>query len=103
MGQTRIGIRHLRYTIAVADAGGFRAAAEALNIAQPAVSKTIQDTEKDLGSAIFLRTAGVFEITDAGRIFLDDARLALAAFERTIRASRQNALATSSHITGGAG
>lgn len=33
MGPTRIGIRHLRYTIAVADAGGFRAAAEALNIA----------------------------------------------------------------------
>lgn len=114
MGPTRIGIRHLRYTIAVADAGGFRAAAEALNIAQPAISKTVQDTEKDLGFAIFLRSAGVFEITDPGRVFLDDARLTIAAFERTIRASRQNelgatghiivgysALATSSHISAG--
>lgn len=114
MGPTCIGIRHLRYTIAVADAGGFRAAAEALNIAQPAVSKTVQDTEKDLGFAIFLRSAGVFEITEPGRVFLDDARLTLAAFERTIRASRQNelgarghiivgysALATSSHISAG--
>lgn len=114
MGPTRIGIRHLRYTIAVADAGGFRAAAEALNIAQPAVSKTIQDTEKDLGFAIFLRSAGVFEITEPGRIFLDDARQTLATFERTIRTSRKNelgarghiivgysALATSSHISAG--
>lgn len=114
MGPTRIGIRHLRYTIAVADAGGFRAAADALNIAQPAVSKTVQDTEKDLGFPIFFRSAGVFEITDLGRVFLDDARLTIATFERTIRASRQNelgshghiivgysALATSSHISDG--
>mgnify|MGYP000545436539 CR=1 FL=1 len=98
MGPTRIGIRHLRYTIAVADAGGFRAAADALNIAQPAVSKTIQDTETDLGFPIFLRSAGMFEITDAGRVFLDDARLTLAAFERTIRASRQNAIGARGHI-----
>ncbi|TJZ78143.1 LysR family transcriptional regulator [Paracoccus hibiscisoli] len=114
MGPTRIGIRHLRYTIAVADAGGFRAAAEALNIAQPAVSKTVQDTEKDLGFTIFQRGGSGFEITEPGRVFLDDARLTLAAFERTIRASRQNelgarghiivgysALATSSHISAG--
>lgn len=114
MGPTRIGIRHLRYNIAVADAGGFRAAAETLNIAQPAISKTIQDTEKDLGFAIFLRRAGVFEITEPGRVFLNDARQTLATFERTIRASRQNelgarghiivgysALATSSHISAG--
>ncbi|OWY04467.1 MULTISPECIES: LysR substrate-binding domain-containing protein [unclassified Thioclava] len=98
MGPTRIGIRHLRYTIAVADAGGFRAAAEALNIAQPAISKTIQDTETDLGFAIFRRSATVFEITEAGRIFLEDARLTLATFERTIRASRQNALGARGHI-----
>ncbi|KEO53275.1 LysR family transcriptional regulator [Thioclava indica] len=98
MGPTRIGIRHLRYTIAVADAGGFRAAADALNIAQPAVSKTVQDTETDLGFPIFLRSAGMFEITDAGRVFLDDARLTLAAFERTIRASRQNAIGARGHI-----
>jgi DNA-binding transcriptional LysR family regulator len=98
LGPSRIGLRHLRYTIAVADAGGFRAGADVLNIAQPAVSKTVQDTEKDLGFAIFNRAAGVFEITDAGRVFLDDARLTLSAFERTIRASRQNALGSRGHI-----
>jgi DNA-binding transcriptional LysR family regulator len=98
LGPTRIGLRHLRYTIAVADAGGFRAAADVLNIAQPAISKTIQDTENDLGFVIFNRTAGIFEITDAGHVFLDDARLALSAFERTIRASRQNALGSRGHI-----
>ncbi len=98
MGPTRIGIRHLRYTIAVADAGGFRAAAEVLNIAQPAVSKTVQDTEHDLGFEIFQRGGSVFEITEAGRVFLDDARLTLATFERTIRASRQNDLGARGHI-----
>lgn len=98
MGPTRIGIRHLRYTIAVADAGGFRAAAEVLNIAQPAVSKTVQDTEKDLGFTIFQRGGNGFEITEAGQIFLEDARLALATFERTIRASRQNDLGARGHI-----
>jgi DNA-binding transcriptional LysR family regulator len=98
MGPTRIGIRHLRYTIAVADAGGFRAASETLNIAQPAVSKTVQDTENDLGFAIFVRSAGVFEITEPGRVFLHDARQTLATFERTIRASRQNELGARGHI-----
>ena len=98
MGPTRIGIRHLRYTIAVADAGGFRAAAEALNIAQPAVSKTVQDTESDLGFPIFVRSAGTFEITDAGKVFLDDARMTLSAFERTIRASRQNGIGACGHV-----
>lgn len=98
MGPTRIGIRHLRYTIAVADAGGFRAAAEVLNIAQPAVSKTVQDTEHDLGFEIFQRGGSVFEITEAGQVFLEDARLTLATFERTIRASRQNDLGARGHI-----
>ena len=36
---TRLDLRHLRYALAVADASGFRAAAETLNIAQPAISK----------------------------------------------------------------
>jgi DNA-binding transcriptional LysR family regulator len=95
---TSIGLCHLRYTIAVADAGGFRAAADVLNIAQPAVSKTVQDTEKDLGFAIFNRKANVFEITEAGHVFLEDARLTLSSFERTIRASRQNGLGARGHI-----
>ncbi|QCO56469.1 hypothetical protein EOK75_02185 [Pseudorhodobacter turbinis] len=69
-----------------------------MNIAQPAVSKTVQDTEKDLGFAIFNRTANVFEITEAGHVFLEDARLTLSSFERTIRASRQNGLGTRGHI-----
>ena len=98
MGPTRIGIRHLRYTIAVADAGGFRAAAASLNIAQPAISKTVQDTETDLGFAIFRRSGGTFEVTEPGRIFLDDARQTLATFERTIRASRRNELGARGHI-----
>ncbi|MFL0691730.1 MAG: LysR family transcriptional regulator [Agrobacterium tumefaciens] len=88
----------MRYTIAVADAGGFRAAAEVLNIAQPAVSKTVQDTEHDLGFEIFQRGGSVFEITEAGQVFLEDARLTLATFERTIRASRQNDLGARGHI-----
>lgn len=111
---TRITIRHLRYALAVADAGGFRAAAAILNIAQPAISKSIRDTERDLGFDIFLRATAGLGISDAGQTFLDDSRLVIAQFDRTLRASRRNeegahghvivgysALATSPQISGG--
>ncbi|KHA54154.1 MULTISPECIES: LysR family transcriptional regulator [Rhodobacterales] len=93
-----LGIRHLRYALAVADAGGFRAAAEMLNIAQPAISKTVRDTEEDLGFEIFVRGTKTVEISENGKRFLDDARQIVAQFERTIRGSRRNGVGDRGHI-----
>jgi len=98
MKPTRLDIRHLKYALAVADAGGFRSAAELINIAQPAISKSVKETELDLGFRIFERQPTGLSITDAGRVFLDDARQVLAQFERTIRASRQNEEGARGHI-----
>ncbi|QFT61319.1 LysR family transcriptional regulator [Roseivivax sp. THAF30] len=98
MKPSRLDVRHLRYAIAVADAGGFRRASEALNVAQPAISKSVKDAETDLGFAIFERFGTGVGVTDAGRTFLEDARLAVAQFERAIRASRRNAEGARGHI-----
>lgn len=95
---TRLDLRHLRYALAVADAQGFRAAAEMLNIAQPAISKAVKDTEVDLGFPIFDRSGPRVIPTPEGVVFLDDARQTVAQFERTIRASRQNAAGARGHI-----
>ncbi|MGI3210948.1 LysR family transcriptional regulator [Roseovarius tibetensis] len=98
MKPTRIDLRHFRYALAVADAGGFRAAAELLNIAQPAISKAVKDTETDLGFRIFDRGTQTVIPTDEGRAFLEDARQVLAMFERVIRASRRNTEGICGHI-----
>ncbi len=98
MTSTCIDIRHLRYVVAVADAGGFRAAAKALNIVQPAISKSVKDAELDLGFQIFERSASGVTPTLRGRGFIDDARQVLAQFQRVIRASRQNGEGTSGHV-----
>ena len=95
---TRLDLRHLRYALAVADAQGFRAAAEMLNIAQPAISKAVKDTEVDLGFRIFDRSGPRVIPTPEGVVFLDDARQTVAQFERAIRASRQNAAGARGHI-----
>jgi len=95
---TRIDLRHFRYALAVADAGGFRAAAELLHIAQPAISKAVKDTETDLGSQIFVRGGQVVIPTEEGRAFLDEARQVVAMFERVIRASRRNTEGNTGHI-----
>ncbi|GAA6202129.1 LysR family transcriptional regulator [Celeribacter sp.] len=95
---TRLDLRHLRYALAVADAQGFRAAAKMLNIAQPAISKAVKDTEIDLGFRIFDRSGPWVVPTPEGNIFLDDARQTVAQFERTIRASRQNTTGARGHI-----
>ena len=70
---TRLDLRHLRYALAVADAQGFRAAAEMLNIAQPAISKAVK-TRGGLGFRIFDRNGPRVIPTPEGVVFLDDAR-----------------------------
>ena len=101
MKPTRLDLRHLRYALAVADASGFRAAADMLNIAQPAISKAVKDTEQDLGFRIFDRSGPTVVPTSDGVAFLEDARQTVAQFERTIRASRQNVTGARGHIVVG--
>jgi LysR family transcriptional regulator, hca operon transcriptional activator len=75
-------LRHLRYFVAVAEEGSLTVAAERrLHTAQPSLSRQIRDLEYEVGAQLLIRSARGVELTDAGRVFLDHARLALAQVE----------------------
>jgi LysR family hca operon transcriptional activator len=75
-------LRHLRYFIAVAEAGSMKLAAESrLHTAQPSLSRQMRDLEQEVGAALFARSVRGVELTPAGRAFLDHARLALTQAE----------------------
>ena len=83
-------LRHLRYFIAVAEAGSLKLAAESrLHTAQPSLSRQMRDLEQEVGAVVH-SVRGV-ELTAAGRAFLDHARLALTQAEAAAEAARRAA------------
>jgi LysR family hca operon transcriptional activator len=86
-------LRHLRYFVAVADAGSLTVAAEQkLHTSQPSLSRQIRDLEQEVGIPLMHRSAHGVELTSAGKAFLDHARMALiqaeAAKEAALRAAQ---------------
>jgi DNA-binding transcriptional LysR family regulator len=67
-------LRHLRYFVAVADALSFTKAAENLHLAQPSLTRQIQDLEEEIGVRLFDRTGKGISLTEEGQSFLLDAR-----------------------------
>jgi DNA-binding transcriptional LysR family regulator len=78
-------LRHLRYFVAVAEAENVTRAAAKLHVAQPAVSRQIRDLEEELGLALLERTAKSVRLTDAGRVFLEEARAVLQRADDAVK------------------
>ncbi len=83
-------LRHLRYFVAVADAGSLTVAAEErLHTSQPSLSRQIRDLEDEVGAQLLTRNARGIDLTPAGRAFLDHARSVLSQVEAAGEAARR--------------
>jgi DNA-binding transcriptional LysR family regulator len=82
-------LRHLRYFVAVAEEEHYGRAAGRLHLAQPALSRQIQDLEEEIGFKVFDRLSRGVKISAAGKTFLEGARRILHEVnEATARARR---------------
>ena len=84
-------LRHLRYFVAVAEELNFRKASERLRVAQPALSRQIQDLEADVGAKLFIRNTSSVRLTDAGAAFLVECRSTLSQSQHAVAVAREAA------------
>jgi DNA-binding transcriptional LysR family regulator len=72
-------LKYMEAAIAVAKELSFSRAARRLRLSQPAITKQIAELEESLGVILFLRDHHVVSLTDAGRAYVEEARIFPAA------------------------
>src|SRR3954464_6000673 len=81
-------LRHLRYFLAVGEALTFTKAAAQLRIAQPALSRQVQDLEDEIGVDLMKRSPRGVTLTAEGKLFLDEVRELLKRVDESVEKVR---------------
>src|SRR6476620_4373138 len=81
-------LRHLRYFVAVGEEENMSRAAVKLHVSQPALSKQVRALEDEIGFSLLQRTAKSVRLTEAGRVFLDNARAVLRRADEAVKEAR---------------
>jgi DNA-binding transcriptional LysR family regulator len=91
-------LRHLRYFVAVAEELNFTRAAKRLGINQPPLTTQIRQFENEMGTPLFVRHARGVELTNAGKLMLEDARIILKQVEQAKIGVRSRARGEAGHL-----
>ena len=83
-----VELRLLRYVVAVAEELHFSRAAARLHVAQPSLSKQIRELEEELGIQLFERTKREVHLTEAGKVFVQEARISLLHSHRAVHLAK---------------
>ncbi|MBR9763388.1 MAG: LysR family transcriptional regulator [Rhodobacteraceae bacterium] len=75
-------LNQLRDVVAIAERGSLRAASRQIGVAQPALTRSIRELERELGAALFERRTKGMVLTPVGQVFLRRARAALGEIRR---------------------
>src|SRR5260370_6353034 len=81
-------LRHLRYFLAVAEALSFTKAAAQLRVAQPALSRKVQDLEDEIGVDLLRRSSRGVTLTAEGKVFLEEVRDLLKRADESVEKVR---------------
>src|SRR5437870_7038566 len=81
-------LRHLRYFLAVGEALNVTRAAAQLRVAQPALSRQVQDLEDEIGVDLMKRSPSGVTLTAEGKLFLDEVRELLKRVDESVEKVR---------------
>ena len=95
-------LRRLRYFVAVAEELNFTRAARKLHISQPPLSAQIRQLEKELGTPLLRRLTRGVELTDAGKLLLEQARIILKQVDDAVSGVRRRARGETGRVIVGA-
>src|SRR6201996_6276283 len=84
-----VELRHLRYFVAVAEAGSFTLAAARMFIAQPTLSQQIRRLEAMVGAPLLHRGREGVQLTAAGSVLLEESRAVLSVMDHGVRRARE--------------